>query len=114
MVVQQASNILIIKQMALNPNADGDIFTIREILEAARADLDAPSTAPGADKAAGETYRSSGIVIVIIIEYENVRFKLDQIAYKYLPQVIDGNEYKAVENVYNSTDSSITVIDRHG
>ncbi|CAG8756898.1 18170_t:CDS:2, partial [Racocetra fulgida] len=73
-----------------------------------------PSTAPGANKAESETYRSSGIVIVIIIEYTNVRLKLDQISYKYLPQVIDGNEYKAVENLYNITDGSLTTIDRHG
>ncbi|CAG8622267.1 7221_t:CDS:2, partial [Dentiscutata heterogama] len=101
-------------RMAENPSADGDIFTIQEILTAAGADLDAPSTAPGANKAAGETYRSSGIVIVIVIEYKNVQFKKNQIAYKYLPQVIDGNEYKAVENIYNATDGSITLIDRHG
>ncbi|CAG8536195.1 1082_t:CDS:10, partial [Cetraspora pellucida] len=97
-----------------NPRADGDIYSIKDILTAAGANLDALSTAPGADKAAGETYRSSGIVIVVIIEYKNVQFKLDQIEYKYLPQVIDGNEYKAVENIHNTTDGSYTVIERHG
>ncbi|CAG8626882.1 8174_t:CDS:10 [Cetraspora pellucida] len=111
---QNCKTVTNASRTAANPSADGDIYTIRDILAAAGADLDAPSTAPGANKAAGETYRSSGIVIVIIIEYQNVRFKLDQIEYKYLPQIIDGNEYKAVENVYNTTDGSYTVIDRHG
>ncbi|KAF0502323.1 P2X purinoceptor 4 [Gigaspora margarita] len=99
---------------AINPRADGDIFSIQEILTAAGANLDSPSTAPGANKATGETYRSSGIVIVIIIEYKNVPFKKDEISYRYLPQVIDGNEYKVVENIYNTTDGSSTLIDRHG
>ncbi|CAG8756526.1 1925_t:CDS:2, partial [Gigaspora rosea] len=97
-----------------NPRADGDIFTIQDLLTASGANLDAPSTAPGADKAAGETYRSSGIVIAIVINYQNVRFKTDQLVYSYLPRVIDGNEYKVTENILNSTDGSITIIDRHG
>ncbi|RIB27320.1 hypothetical protein C2G38_2029471 [Gigaspora rosea] len=101
-------------RMASNPYAAGDIFTVQEILTAAGANLDAPSTAPGANKAAGETFRSSGIVIVIIIEYKNVAFKKDTLSYRYLPQVIDGNEYKVVENIYNTTDGSFTFIDRHG
>ncbi|CAG8468678.1 7794_t:CDS:10 [Acaulospora morrowiae] len=101
------------KTMKSNPNADGDIFTVQEILTAANANLDGLSTAPGADKANGETYRSSGIVIAIVIEYMNVRFRRDEIIYKYLPQVIDGNEYKAAQNELNS-DGSYTIIDRHG
>ncbi|CAG8692733.1 15937_t:CDS:2, partial [Acaulospora morrowiae] len=100
-------------RMQNNPNADGDIFTIQDILTAANANLDGPSTAPGADKAKGETYRSSGIVISVVIEYMNVRFRKDDITYKYLPQVIDGNEYKAAQNILNS-DGSYTIIDRHG
>ncbi|CAG8609683.1 124_t:CDS:2 [Acaulospora colombiana] len=58
-------------------------------------------SAPGADKAHGETYRSSGIVIVIVIEYTNVRFQVNDISYQYLPQVIDGDEYKIAENILN-------------
>ncbi|CAG8496169.1 12108_t:CDS:2, partial [Racocetra persica] len=98
-------------RMALNPNADGDIFTIKELLDAAGAKLDSPSTAPGAKKDQGEVYRTSGIVIVIVIEYKNNR---EDITYKYIPQVIDGNEYKTVERIYNSTSGSITLVDRHG
>ncbi|CAG8610499.1 1208_t:CDS:10 [Acaulospora morrowiae] len=75
-----------------NPKADGDIFKISDFLSAAGADLDAISSAPGADP--GEKYRSSGIVIVILIEYTNVVTKSGVISYKYLPQVIEGNEYK--------------------
>ncbi|CAG8636262.1 13263_t:CDS:2 [Cetraspora pellucida] len=98
-------------RMSINPNADGDIFTIGEILSAAGADLDAPSTAPGANKTARELYRTSGIVIVIVIEYKNNR---KDITYRYIPQVIDGNEYKTVERIYNGTDGSITLVNRHG
>ncbi|CAG8540586.1 4818_t:CDS:2 [Diversispora eburnea] len=58
---------------AKDPNADGDIISIRQMLQAANANLDALSTAPGASD--GETYRSSGIVIVVVIEYKNVAFK---------------------------------------
>ncbi|CAG8626449.1 10340_t:CDS:2 [Cetraspora pellucida] len=93
-------------RMALNPRADGDIFTIKELLSAAGANLDSPSSAPGANKTAHESYRNSGIVIVIVIEYKNDGKDID---YKYIPQVIDGNEYKAIERIYNSTDGSITL-----
>ena len=47
----------------------------------------------------GDTYRSSGIVIVIMNEYKNEQFEKDKFAYAYLPRVIDGNEYKAVESI---------------
>ncbi|RIB10500.1 hypothetical protein C2G38_2205917 [Gigaspora rosea] len=98
-------------RMKENPRADGGIFTVQDLLTASSADLDAPSTAPGANKTAGETYRLSGIVI---IHYQNVRLKKHDIVYSYLPRVIDGNEYKVTENIHNSTDGSITLIDRHG
>ncbi|CAG8636253.1 13262_t:CDS:2, partial [Cetraspora pellucida] len=86
-------------RMTVDRSADGDIFTVRELLLAAGADLDSPSTAPGANKTAHEIYRTSGIVIVIG----------KQIAYQYIPQVIDGNEYKTVERIYNGTDGSVTL-----
>ena len=84
-----------------------------DLLTAAGANLDAPSTAPGANGTNGETYRSSGIVIVIVIEYKNVQFEKDKFAYVYLPRVIDGNEYKAVESLYQS-DGSYILKERHG
>ncbi|KAG9300185.1 hypothetical protein G9A89_002631 [Geosiphon pyriformis] len=96
---------------AENPQADGDILTIKEILDAAGANLEANSTAPGAKK--GETYRSSGIVIVIVIDYKNVPFKDNVISYTYYPQMIDGNEYKTTESIYQS-DGSYIIKDRHG
>ncbi|CAG8486619.1 1711_t:CDS:2 [Ambispora gerdemannii] len=82
------------------PNADGDIMTIGELLAAAGADLEAPSTAPGADRAAKETYRSSGIVIVIVIQYKNVPFKslatilVEILMLKFLPEKDIYEEFK--------------------
>ena len=92
---------------------NGDIIKVSDLLTAAGANLDAPSTAPGANGTNGETYRSSGIVIVIVIEYKNVQFQKDKFAYVYLPRVIDGNEYKAVESLYQS-DGSYILKERHG
>ncbi|CAG8732723.1 8831_t:CDS:2, partial [Ambispora leptoticha] len=68
------------------------------------------STAPGAKP--GESYRSSGIVIVIIIDYQNLPFK-NTITYKYRPQYIPGNEYKSVENIF-MPNGSYVVKERHG
>ncbi|GBB84270.1 hypothetical protein RclHR1_01090009 [Rhizophagus clarus] len=96
---------------AQNPKANGDIFTVKELLDAAGVDLDGPSFAPGADP--GEINRSSGIVIVIAIDYANVKMTVDEIKYTYRPQIINGAEYKATENIYNP-DGSYTIIDRHG
>ena len=98
-------------RMKDNPNADGDIIKVSELLQAAGADLEAPSTAPGAKS--GEQYRSSGIVIVIVIEYRNVKLKKDKFSYKYLPRMIEGNEYKVVESLYQA-DGSYILKDRHG
>ena len=66
------------------------LIKVSDLLTAAGANLDAPSTAPGANGTNGETYRSSDIVIVIVIEYKNVQFEKDKFAYVYLPRVIDG------------------------
>ncbi|CAB4434667.1 unnamed protein product [Rhizophagus irregularis] len=96
-----------------DPNANGDIITMKEILDAAGAKLDACSFAPGANKDEYESNRSSGIVIAIVIEYENVLFKNNVFTYKYHPQVIDGAEYKAIESIYN-VDGSYTIKERHG
>ena len=92
---------------------NGEIIKVSDLLTAAGANLDAPSTAPGTNGTNGETYRSSGIVIVIVIEYKNVQFEKDKFAYVYLPRVIDGNEYKAVESLYQS-DGSYILKERHG
>ncbi|CAG8528310.1 1648_t:CDS:2 [Scutellospora calospora] len=61
--------------MKKNSRAYGDIFTIKNILDAAGVDLNNISDAPSANQTAGETIRSAGIVIVIVIEYKNVPFK---------------------------------------
>ncbi|CAJ0883301.1 9495_t:CDS:2, partial [Entrophospora sp. SA101] len=72
-----------------DPRADGDIMTVGELLQAAGADLEGISGAPGADP--DETFRSAGIVIVIIIDYKNNVLNPDEINYQYLPQVIGGS-----------------------
>ncbi|CAG8596114.1 6772_t:CDS:10 [Ambispora leptoticha] len=94
-----------------DPRADGDIMTVQQLLTAAGADLEAVSTAPGAKP--GETYRSSGIVIVIVIEYTNVPFKEDTITYTYRPQYIKGNEYKSIESIYQPNGGYL-IKERHG
>ena len=48
-----------------------------------------------------------------MIEYKNVQFEKDKFACVYLPRVIDGNEYKAVESLYQS-DGSYILKERHG
>ncbi|CAG8528548.1 7264_t:CDS:2 [Paraglomus occultum] len=107
-VIKEWTNAI---RMDEDPHADGDIIKVSQLLEAAEADLEAQSTAPGAQS--GETYRSSGIVIVIVIEYQNVKLKKDKFSYKYLPRMIEGNEYKAVESLYQ-TDGSYILKERHG
>ncbi|CAI2175271.1 6088_t:CDS:2, partial [Funneliformis geosporum] len=92
------------------PNANGDILSVKEILDAAGVDLEGPSFAPAA---VGESNRSSGVVIVIVIEYKNVPSKDNEIKYKYFPQVINGAEYKVTESIFNN-DNSYTIKDRHG
>ncbi|KAH9263946.1 hypothetical protein BASA83_012614 [Batrachochytrium salamandrivorans] len=74
---------------------------------------DAPSTASGAY--AGETWRSTGIVVSIPIAYTN-RLTVGQqssIKYTYVPAVINGSEYTILQTQLNA-DGSITFIDRHG
>ncbi|CAG8609974.1 4787_t:CDS:10 [Ambispora leptoticha] len=94
-----------------DPRADGDIMTVQQLLTAAGADLQAVSTAPGAKP--GEIYRSSGIVIVIVIDYKNVPFKEDTITYTYRPQYIKGNEYKSIESIYQPNGGYV-IKERHG
>nr|CAG8606438.1 10242_t:CDS:10 [Entrophospora candida] len=95
-----------------DPRADGDIMTVGELLQAAGADLEGISGAPGADP--DETFRSAGIVIVIIIDYKNNVLNPDEINYQYLPQVIGGSRYKTVESIYNVADGSYIIKNRHG
>ncbi|CAB4446561.1 unnamed protein product [Rhizophagus irregularis] len=58
------------EELMIDPKADGDVLTMKEILDAAGADLSACSSAPGANKDASESNRSSGIIVVIVIYYE--------------------------------------------
>ncbi|CAG8616602.1 9715_t:CDS:2, partial [Paraglomus occultum] len=70
-------------RMDENPYADGDVVKVADLLTAADADLDAPST---------------------VAKRTDLR---DKFAYVYLPRVIDGNKYKAVESLYQSDGSYI-------
>ncbi|KAH9247588.1 hypothetical protein BASA81_014805 [Batrachochytrium salamandrivorans] len=102
-------------------NTSLDVAGINDILASAWCDtssaamvgLDAPSTASGAY--AGETWRSTGIVVSIPIAYTN-RLTVGQqssIKYTYVPAVINGSEYTILQTQLNA-DGSITFIDRHG
>jgi len=67
----------------------GDIFNIDILLHAADFKLDDINNN-------SETYRYSGCVIVVIIEYTN---KKNQIEYKYKPSLIENAEMKVLELV---------------
>ncbi|KAI8055994.1 hypothetical protein BDF22DRAFT_673168 [Syncephalis plumigaleata] len=95
------------------PDVDGDIISLGELMSAAKLTLDAPSYAPGANRANGETQRSAGAVVVVVIDYQNqVRYP-SQIKYGYWPSVIPGAEYKVLEVIRNP-DNTVTEINRHG
>ena len=101
----------VIKEWTKTNEDPRDIVKVSDLLLAAGTDLEAPSTDPGAQN--GESYRSSGIVIIVVIEYRNVKLKKDKFSYKYLPRMIEGNEYKVVESLYQA-DGSYILKDRHG
>ncbi|CAG8521065.1 uncharacterized protein OCT59_017800 [Rhizophagus irregularis] len=117
-----ADDTTVIKSWWANSNeADGDILTMKEILDAAGADLSACSSAPGANKDVNESNRSSGIIIVIVIHYEyyqNPRpislFVNNVYNYKYKPRIIDDAEYKIIEATSNIDDGSYIIKNRHG
>jgi len=67
----------------------GDIFSVETLLQAANFKLDAINNGK-------ETYRYSGCVIVVIIEYNNNQ---DKIQYKYKPSLIENAEMKVLELV---------------
>ncbi|KAI9599289.1 hypothetical protein BDF19DRAFT_428251 [Syncephalis fuscata] len=95
------------------PDVDGDVVTFGELMEASRLTLDAPSYAPGANRAAGESQRSSGAVIVVVIDYQNRIGTGNELKYSYWPSVIPGAEYKVLEVIRNP-DNTVTEINRHG
>ncbi|ORX86671.1 hypothetical protein BCR32DRAFT_264826 [Anaeromyces robustus] len=67
----------------------GDIFSVGTLLKASGFSLDDPNNGD-------ETYRYSGCVIVIIIEYNNNH---EKIQYKYKPTLIKNAEMKVLELV---------------
>ncbi|PKK67211.1 hypothetical protein RhiirC2_867906 [Rhizophagus irregularis] len=98
-----ADDTTVIKSWWANSNeADGDILTMKEILDAAGADLRACSSAPGANKDVNESNRSSGIIINNVYNY------------KYKPRIIDDAEYKIIEATSNIDDGSYIIKNRHG
>jgi len=70
----------------------GDVFSVRTLLDATGFNLDEKNNGD-------ETYRYSGCVIVIIIEYQN---KQETIEYKYKPTLIHNAEMKVLELVAKS------------
>ncbi|GBC06015.1 hypothetical protein RclHR1_06560006 [Rhizophagus clarus] len=100
---------------------DGDILTMKTILDAAGANLSACSSAPGANKSANESNRSSGIIVVIVIYYEYSQnpfpislFINNVYNYKYKPRIIVDAGYKITEATSNIYDGSYTIKERHG
>ncbi|RKP11124.1 hypothetical protein THASP1DRAFT_27103 [Thamnocephalis sphaerospora] len=94
-------------------NVDGDVMRVGELLDAVSLNLDTPSFAPGANRANGESQRSAGAVIVVIIDYLNRMSRSDELKYYYRPSIIDGAEYKIMETRRNP-DGTITEFNRHG
>jgi len=70
-------------------NKPGDIFSVGTLLDAVEISLDDINNNE-------ETYRYSGCVIVVIIEYNNKR---NLIEYKYKPSLIENAEMKVLELV---------------
>jgi len=97
-----------------NPSIPGDIFKISTLLEATGFNLDDENNN-------GETYRYTGCVIVVLIEYNN---KEEEIQYKYKPTLIKHAEMKILEIIadneyvssktFNKLDVDYTINDSVG
>ncbi|KAJ3325268.1 cytochrome c oxidase subunit 1 [Blyttiomyces sp. JEL0837] len=97
-------------------NISGDIFTVKDLLQANNINLDGLSTAAGASS--GETLRGSGVVVSLLITYINRDSQISDIRrvslkYRYLPAIVPNAEFKITE-VLRNIDGSATILDRHG
>jgi len=84
----------------------GDVFTVKNLLDAADFYLDKDT-----ENDSNETYRYSGCVVVIIIEYNN---RKEDIEYKYKPTLIKGAEMKILELVPDINFVSSKIFDKVG
>ncbi|KAF9430652.1 cytochrome c oxidase subunit 1 [Podila epigama] len=90
----------------------GDVMTVGEFLKAAGVDLDALSGSPAAS--VNETVRSSGVVVIVVIQYAAKGWNPNRISYEYLPKAIPDQEYKVIETIRDFRDGNRVEINRHG
>ncbi|KAG9326468.1 hypothetical protein KVV02_001647 [Mortierella alpina] len=90
----------------------GDVMTVGEFLKAAGVDLDELSGSPAA--AVNETVRSSGVVVIVVIQYAAKGWNPNRISYEYLPKAIPDQEYKVIETIRDFRAGSRIEINRHG
>ncbi|KAG0088025.1 cytochrome c oxidase subunit 1 [Podila epicladia] len=90
----------------------GDVMTVGEFLKAAGVDLDSLSGSPTAS--ANETVRSSGVVVIVVIQYAAKGWNPNRISYEYLPKAIPDQEYKIIETIRDFRGGNRVEINRHG
>ncbi|KAF9400447.1 cytochrome c oxidase subunit 1 [Mortierella sp. AD011] len=90
----------------------GDVMTMGEFLKASGVNLDDLSMAPTAT--AGETIRTSGVVVIVVIQYAAKGWNPNRISYEYLPKAIPDQEYKVIETIRDFRDGNRVEINRHG
>ncbi|KAF9439167.1 cytochrome c oxidase subunit 1 [Entomortierella beljakovae] len=90
----------------------GDVMTVGEFLRASGVNLEEISQSPTAS--AGETVRSSGVVVIVVIQYAAKGWNPNKISYEYLPKAIADQEYKVIETIRDFKDGNRVEINRHG
>ncbi|KAG0272285.1 cytochrome c oxidase subunit 1 [Linnemannia exigua] len=90
----------------------GDVMTVGEFLKAAGVNLEDISTSPSAS--VNETVRSSGIVVIVVIQYAAKGWNPNKISYEYLPKAIPDQEYKVIETIRDFRGGNRVEINRHG
>ncbi|KAG0346891.1 cytochrome c oxidase subunit 1 [Podila humilis] len=90
----------------------GDVITVGEFLKAAGVNLDSASGSPTAS--ANETVRSSGVVVIVVIQYAAKGWNPNKISYEYLPKAIPDQEYKVIETIRDFKGGNRVEINRHG
>ncbi|KAG0033698.1 cytochrome c oxidase subunit 1 [Podila clonocystis] len=90
----------------------GDVMTVGEFLKAAGVNLDSLSGSPTAST--NETVRSSGVVVIVVIQYAAKGWNPNRISYEYLPKAIPDQEYKVIETIRDFRGGNRVEINRHG
>ncbi|TPX34357.1 hypothetical protein SmJEL517_g03021 [Synchytrium microbalum] len=63
----------------------------------------------------GEPLRSTGVIISMPIVYTNPTYTMStEIDYSYIPAAVDGEQFSIMQTQYNTSDGSITYIERNG